>query len=205
MGRDKALLRLEEGGPTLMELTIGVLAQVAERVFVIAPLDREYQRFGVEVVPDAFPGAGALGGIATGLIAAGGHDLVITACDHPFLSAPLLSMMASIECDYDALAPRTRGRSRQGGEEIIQTLHAIYRPSCLPVLRDEIDRGYSSSRSFFDRISLRTLDEGEIKRIDPELRSLFSANTPTAFEEARRIHRATIGPAVHLDYTQSSG
>jgi molybdopterin-guanine dinucleotide biosynthesis protein A len=204
MGRDKALLQLEEGGPTLLELTIAVLAQIAERVFVIAPLDREYQRSGVEVVPDAFPDGGALGGIATGLIAAGNRDLFVAACDHPFLSAPLLRMMATIDGDFDALAPRTRGRSRQGGNEIVQTLHAIYRPSCLPILRDELARGYASSRSFFDRVKLRTLDEPELRLFDPELRSLFSANTPDEFDEARRIHRIMRGPEGQLDYTQSS-
>ena len=191
MGRDKALLRLEEDGPTFLETTIAKLAVVANPVFVVAPFDRDYQRFGVDVVPDAFPGGGGLGGIATGLIAADGCDVIAVACDHPFLSVSLLRWMASIDDEYDALAPRTRGQSRQGGDQIVQTLHAIYRPDCLPVLRDEIARGYRNSMSFFNRVRLRAIDEDELRAIDPELLSLLSANTPDSLEEARRISRAT--------------
>ena len=67
--------------------------------FVIAPVDRGYEHLGVRVVPDAFPGGGVLGGIATGLHEIANEDdlLLVVACDHPFLSVELLAYMSEID------------------------------------------------------------------------------------------------------------
>jgi len=201
MGQDKALLRFEPEGPTLLEMTIASLARIVARVIVIAPLERGYQSLGLEVVSDAFPGAGALGGIATGLLAVGSCDLFVVACDHPFLSEPLIRHLASLENDYDVLAPRTQGRSRQGGPFVVQTLHAIYRPSCLPVLRDVIEKGYESSMDLFRQVNLRTIDEPELRRFDPELRSLISVNTPETLAQTRATARKAAEQDGRVDYT----
>lgn len=198
MGRDKALLEFEPGGPSLLERTIERVAAVALKPFIVAPLERSYERFGVAVIPDAFPGGGALGGIATGLARIGTEeDLLVVGCDHPFLNVELMRYMANVDGQYDALVPRTRGASRQGGELILQTLHAIYRPSCLPALDATLARGYSSSKAFFSQICVRPIDEPELRKLDPDLRSLLSVNTPEALDAARRI----AGQGDPVDYT----
>ena len=204
MGQDKALLRLTPDGPTLLESTIETLNRIADRVIVIAPLDRGYQSFGVAVVPDAFPGAGALGGIATGLRASASSDLFVVACDHPFLSEPLIRHLAAVEGDFDAVAPRTAGSSRQGGDLVVQTLHALYRPSCLTTLERVIDEGYESSMDFFRKINLRTIDEPELRLHDADLRSLMSVNTPIALDCARAMAKEPANLNQRLDYTHQS-
>ena len=204
MGHDKALLRLDDRGPTLLESTAKCLARITGQVVVIAPEDRGYQQLGFEVISDVFPGGGPLGGIATGLIAGDGTDLLVVACDHPFLSGSLLEWMATLDGAFDAVAPKTHGESRQGGEQIVHTLHAIYRPSCLPVLEELITVGYRSSTDLFNRIRLRALSEAEMSARDPSLRSLLNVNTPEALEWARQIRRAEGNPTTRLDYTQQS-
>lgn len=203
MGRDKALTRLEDDGPTLIETTVARLRLIVEDVFIVATDRPEYAGFA-ETVADEFSGAGVLGGIATGLHHAGGRDLLVVACDHPFLSVPLLTFMSEVDASYDALVPKTRGRSKQGGEFILQTLHAIYRPSCLPALEREISNGYKNSTGFFDRVHIRAIEEDELRRFDPDLRSLWSANTPEALDRAREIARAGPEGGPVVDYTQWS-
>ena len=204
MGQDKALLRLAKDGPTLLESTIATLADLVDRVIVIAPLERAYQSFGVDVLPDAFPGTGALGGIATGLMASSSSELFVVACDHPFLSASLIRHLISIEGEFDALAPRTNGRSRQGGDLVVQTLHARYRPACLPVLERVIAHGYDSSMDFFRQVKLCTVDEPELRQFDADLRSFMSVNTPQALDHARAMVRKAAILNERVDYTQES-
>jgi hypothetical protein len=53
--------------------------------------------------------------------------------------------------------------------------------------RGPVGGGPAPDHRFFDEIELRAIDEAEVRRIDPELRSFFNANTPEAAAEARRI------------------
>lgn len=204
MGRDKAMMSLEPNGPSLLAMAIERAGKVASDVMIIAPAERGYGGFGPRVIPDAFPGAGVLGGIATGLLHANGDDLLVVACDHPFLSVALLAHVAAVDEEYDVLIPRTRGESRQGGKFTLQTLHAIYRPSCLDALRNVLAHGYVSAASFFSQVDVRPIDEPELRAIDPDLLSLFSANTPESFDAARRLAREQANRSGSVDYTQES-
>lgn len=187
LGEDKALVRLTPDGPTLLEMTIERVAIVADDVVVVAPSERGYGRFGTESIPDERPNSGVLGGIAAALRHFAGRDVLIVACDHPFLNVQLLRRMASLDGECDVVIPRTIGTSRQGGSHTLQTLHAIYRSTCLVPLLDVLDRGYASARDLFDRVRVRTVDELELRRFDPELESLMSVNTPESLAAARSI------------------
>jgi molybdopterin-guanine dinucleotide biosynthesis protein A len=186
MGVDKALLRLEPEGPALLEMTVQRSAEVASDIVVIAPTERDYRRFGVETIPDDRPNQGVLGGILTAVRYFGGASVLVLACDHPFLSVDLLRHMAEIDDDCDVIIPRTRGASRQGGAFTLQTLHAVYRPTCADSLEAVLAQGYASAMDFFDRVRLCALDEPELRQFDPNLDSLISVNTPEALAAARQ-------------------
>lgn len=204
MGQDKALLRLDSDEPCLLELTIARALRTAGGVFIVSSRGQAYEQFGVKIVPDAFPGGGVLGGIATALLNANGNDVLVLACDHPFLNVNFLRAMASLPRTYDALVPRTKGASRQGGDHVLQTLLAIYRPASLPVLKRLLADGYESSMSFFRQVEVQTIEEDVLRSIDPELMSFFSANTPELLDEARRIHRERGKAGAFLGYTEES-
>lgn len=120
MGRDKARLRLagsslvERAAERLREATAEVL--VADRGRGLLP--------GGASVPDG-PGAGPAAGILGAAGARPGRDLLVLACDLPYVPAALLRCLSGPVAG-DALVPRWR----RG----IEPLCALYRPPALAAL-----------------------------------------------------------------------
>ena len=188
MGRDKALLPLANGGPTMLALVLDSLAGVADDVFVVANDLEKYRGFGVRIVPDLHPGNGALGGIQAAVEHAIHERCLVVACDMPFLNPALLRRMADEPGDYDVLVPLIPGESRQGGDGMVfQTLHAIYSKQCLEPIERRIAQGQRQVVGFFEDVRVRTLDIVEIARWDPGLQSFFNANNPEALALAADI------------------
>jgi molybdenum cofactor guanylyltransferase len=187
MGQDKALLPLTAGGPPMLALVLERLRQVAADVIIVSERRAGYDAFGAPVVPDDFPDAGALGGIATALRHAAHDHCLVVACDMPFLSLPLLRRLAAEPRDYGVLAPRLPGESRQGGAAVYQTLHAVYARACLDPIRAQLAEGNRQVIGFFPRVRVRTIEADEVRRFDPELRSFVNANTPAALAAARAM------------------
>lgn len=185
MGTDKALLAAEPGGRTMLELALGRLREVASETFIVASGRPEYERFGAPLVADAFPGSGALGGIASALRAARHDRCLVVACDMPLLNPDLLRMMIAFPGDWEVLAPAVDGESRQGRGQVIQTLHAIYAKSCLPAIEARLAAGEYKVIGFFPEVRAVLIPERDLRRHDPELRSLVNANTPEAFAAVR--------------------
>lgn len=183
MGSDKALLTID--GQTLLERAIAVVAAIADDVTIVG--DREaYHRFGAEVIGDVYPGAGALGGVLTGLLAAQHEFVLVVACDMPFLSPILLAAMADQPRDYDVLLPVT---SRPGVERLedrtCETLHAVYRRRCIPEFERRIANGELRIASALSGLSVRELNDDWLRRYDPDLVSFVNTNDPAEFDSAR--------------------
>jgi len=187
MGTDKALLPLRQGDPPLARSVIERVGEVAADVFVVASDRPAYEAFGVPVVPDRYPAAGTLGGIATALANAECEHCLVVACDMPFLSVPLLRWMADQPRGYDALVPRLPGESRQGTGFVYQTLHAVYARRCLPAIERALAAGRRQVIGFFPEVRVRPVELDEVIALDPGLRSFFNVNTPEAAAEARRL------------------
>lgn len=187
MGTDKALLTL--AGRTLLERAIAGVEEVAAETFVVG--DRTtYHRFGVPVVADGFPDAGPLGGIATALRSAAHDDVLIVACDMPFLSRPLLRAMADLPREYDVLVPLThRSGSGRGGSTTYETLHAIYRRTALPEIEYQIARGELSVVAALAGLAVRELPESWLRQYDPELVAFTNANRPDEWQAAQALLR----------------
>ncbi len=175
LGQDKALLRLT-GGQTMLEATIERLRSLVDEVIVVADDARRFGALPAAVVPDAYPGAGALGGIYSGLVAAQHEHVLAVACDMPFLSLSLLGHLLAVPRDYDVLLPRLAGG-------LVEPLHAVYARACREPMRRQLAAGRLRVVSVFDLVRVRHVDEPELRRFDPDLRSFFNVNTP---EELRR-------------------
>jgi molybdopterin-guanine dinucleotide biosynthesis protein A len=186
MGVDKALLSIRPGDPPMAEIVISRLRKVAQDVMIVASDRPEYERFGVRIVPDRFPGSAALGGIATALTEAMFDHCLVVACDMPFLNVEFLTWMAMQPRDYDVLIPYLPGQSRQGGGFVYQTLHAIYGKHCLQVIERQLEAGNRQVIGFFDTVEVRPITEDQVLVHDPSLRSFFNANSPEAVDQARQ-------------------
>ena len=175
----------------MLALVLASLSQVAEDVFVVADDQVKYQAFGVRVVPDRYPGTGALGGIQSAIEHSHQEHCLVVACDMPFLNVDLLRRMADESRDYDVLVPLIPGQSRQRGDGLVfQTLHAIYGKRCLPFIEARIAKGQRQVVRFFEDVRVRTLDVAEVAACDPNLQSFFNANNPESLTLASNIHIA---------------
>jgi molybdopterin-guanine dinucleotide biosynthesis protein A len=178
MGRNKALLGLAEGGPPIVALAVERLRAVADEILLVGSDPAPYAFLGLPHVPDAYAGAGSLGGIYSGLRAARNAHALAVACDMPFLNVDLLRYMADRERVYDVLIPVI---------EEPEPMHAIYAQSCLPWMEEKLEEGRYRIIGWFDRARVERIERSTIERFDPELRSFFNMNTPDEWERAKQL------------------
>lgn len=188
LGRDKTRLPwpppapgqpAAPGTPTLLAVTAGRLATVCAEV-VLVGYRGENHPLPYRTVLDAYPDSGSLGGIYSGLAAAGQWSFAIAA-DMPFLNLALVRYMLSLPREWDALVPVIAGRP--------EPLHALYGPACLPAMRERIRARRLKIAGFFDAVRVCYLDEASVRGYDPDLRSFFNINTPADLARARAIQR----------------
>ncbi len=191
MGADKAFVVLE--GQRLIERVMGVLQQVCGEIIIASSDTRPYARLGARVVVDTIRRFGAIAGLHAALQAMDTELGVAVAVDMPFLNGPLLRAMVDAAAGWDAVMPTlapqgaradaARARAKDLG---IHPLHAVYRRSCLAAIRAAIDRDDRRLNTFLPAVRVRYFAADEMRRFDPELRSLVNLNTP---EDLRGLER----------------
>lgn len=176
-GRNKALVKID--GVPLIEKVTGLLKELFGHVIIITNTPGDYAYLGLPMHEDLLKGLGPLGGIYTALsVIPNGYGFVF-ACDMPLLNRDLLLHMAKLRKDYDIVAPKVGWK--------IEALHAIYGKTCLPAIRRLIaSRDYQVIRIFSD-VSVRYVEETEIRPHDPEMRSFLNINSPLEMMEYLKI------------------
>jgi molybdenum cofactor guanylyltransferase len=187
LGQDKRRLRLwGPQGPTLLEHTVAVVAQVCAEVVVVLNDPEDWGDLPARRVADIYPDGGALGGIYSGLAAATYPYALVVAADMPFLDAHLLGAMLARPRDYDLLVPRSLRPGTARNALDLEPLHAVYGQSCLPAMRAALESGRRQIAAFFPQVRVAYFEPDETRRYDPEGRSLVNINTPEQMTEARR-------------------
>ena len=176
MGRDKAALELH--GRPLLAWVVEVLRAAFEGVVVVGPPERSALVPGVQVIADAFPGQGPLGGIATALRHTNGGRVFIAACDMPFLRPALARYLATVAPGAAACVPRSdRG---------LEPLCACYGPACLPVAEALLAEGDLALSTLLARVDAYVVEPDAWRTHDQAGRSLVNVNTPLEWEAARQ-------------------
>jgi molybdopterin-guanine dinucleotide biosynthesis protein A len=168
------------GGIAKHEVIIEGRTIFARQCAVLGPRVHEILVSGVTVpghrcVHDAEPGLGPLGGIAAGLTAATTPWLLVMAGDMPYVSGPLIELIAARCADApDAVGLRVGGLP----EPLLCALRvASARPD---VARRLAARELKASRLLTDgALQVAWLEEPALRAIDPTLRVLFNVNTPS--------------------------
>ena len=179
MGRDKAFLDL--GGKTLIERVITASADLGQsQTLLITNKPDEYRHLGLEMYTDILPDKGSLGGIYTALTQAAHPAVLVLACDMPFIKTELLRfMIAQLDEATDIVVPRVEGYP--------QGMHAIYRKTCLPPIREQLQANRLKIIRFYGKMRVRYLDEADYAPYDAEGRSFTNLNTPAELEQAREL------------------
>jgi molybdopterin-guanine dinucleotide biosynthesis protein A len=181
LGQDKRRLRLwGESGPTLLEHTLAIARSLSDDVIVVLNDAVDWPGLPARLLPDRWPEAGPLGGIATGLAAARHEWSLVLAADLPLLNLGLLRGLLDQPRQGLALVPRRAGdtRNRAGDEP----LHALYHRSCLAPFERRLAQGQRQVVAALAELDVQVVD---IAEGDPRLRSFTNINTPEQLREVR--------------------
>lgn len=190
MGRPKALLPFA-GEPLIAHVIRGLKKMFAEAVVVAAP-EQELPVLPAVLVRDEVAYQGPVSGIYHGLKASTKEVCFVTSCDAPFLNFTLITHLLTQIPDYDVVVPFWQER--------FQPLHAVYRTSVAPFLKDQLARGELRPIFLYDKVRTRNVREDEIRRHDPAGLSFLNMNSPEEYEAALQLwsQRNPISVSVEL-------
>lgn len=178
-GRDKSALLV--GGWRIIDRQIAVLREVTDRIAIVANDAGRYGTTGVPVWADLRPDTGPLGGIYTALVHATTAQILVMACDMPFLQAPFLRYLVECGREVDAAVPR----SPNGYEPLC----ASYGRQSAELIRARIDRGQLDLMGLLDKLRVRVIAPEEIAPFDPAGTLFFNINTPEDYARSLSLVR----------------
>ncbi len=177
MGHDKAALLLN--GRPLVARVVERLRLALANIIVIGPHSLAALQPGAPVIPDARPGLGPLGGLATALDVTDTEWLFLVACDMPFIQPALVRHMASLALatpDAEAVALRAPGG--------LEPLHAAYRHDIAPHVARALASPRPSMRGLLESLRVLEVAPADVASLDPGNLSTFNANTPDDWSRA---------------------
>lgn len=176
-GVDKALLALD--GQRIIDRQIAVLRTVTDRVAIVAGDAERYRSVDAPVWRDLAPGAGPLGGIYTALVHAPTPQVLVVACDLPFLQAAFLRFLVGCGQGVDAAVPRTG--------DGYQPLCASYARRCVDRIRPRIDARRLDVVGLLEELRVREIGPDEIAPYDPDGTLFFNVNTPEDYTRSLQL------------------
>ena len=182
MGQDKGTILLS--GKMMISYVVSKVSDLGDEIIITSNSPENYSHLNLRVVPDKAPGAGALNGLETALLAAKGDYVLVLACDTPFLNINLLKFIISQKFLADIVVPYWDDR--------FQPMHAVYyREKCLPAVQTAITAGERRMISFYNNLDVLAVPTEEIKKIDPEGHSFYNINTPDDLKKAKAMLKFT--------------
>jgi molybdopterin-guanine dinucleotide biosynthesis protein A len=179
MGRPKALLPFDD--EPLIAHVVRQLGRVFAETVVVAAPDQELPPLPVSLVRDDVAYRGPVSGIYHGLKASTSEVCFVTSCDAPFLNLALVSHLLSQISNFDVVVPFWQDR--------FQPLHAIYRTSVAPLLKDQLERGELRPIFLYDKVRTHKIHDDEIRGLDPEGLSFLNMNSPVDYDAALQLWR----------------
>jgi molybdenum cofactor guanylyltransferase len=176
-GQPKALLEL--GGRRLVERVLDAVAPAVDDVLIVTNTPDLYRFLGLPMVADAYPDHGSLGGIFTGLAAAGGDSAFTVACDMPFVHRDVVRLVVARAAEADVVIPRV-------GDQL-ETMHAVYGKACLPHIEARLRAGQLRIVGFLDQVRVVEIGEAEVARHRPPAVAFMNVNTPEELARARVV------------------
>jgi len=180
LGRNKALQVLD--GRSLIQRVVERLDVLSAEIVIVTAGGEAMpvsSAATVKTVPDIYSGRGPLVGLYSGLSASASQQSIVVGCDMPFLSVGLLEYMAQISSAFDVVVPRI--------EDKVEPLCAVYSSTCIPAIRELLEREELRINRLFGMVKVRYVGEDEIDRFDPDHLSFFNINSRADLVRAGQI------------------
>jgi molybdopterin-guanine dinucleotide biosynthesis protein A len=176
MGQNKAFIEI--GGIPIIHRIHALFRELFEEIIIVTNEKDLFRDLDARIVGDLLPGAGALGGLYTGLFYSSFRYSFCVACDMPFLKRPLIEYLHTRTLGYDVVVPKTR--------DGLEPLHAYYSRNCMEPARETLANGSYRIFDFYPLVRVNMVGEGEIRVLDPEGESFLNINTPEELLSLRR-------------------
>jgi len=161
---------LEINSKKIIELNIEVLKGLFDVVIISTNKPELYFYLGVPMVGDIIKDGGPMTGILSALSIPDVSELLVTACDMPFIMPEVIKYVVNKWVEgYNAVIPVFDNKP--------QPLLGIYSKRIARDMEQSIKNGERSLIRFLHKIDVLYIDEKEIKAIDPEGRSFVNINT----------------------------
>ncbi|EGO65355.1 molybdenum cofactor guanylyltransferase [Acetonema longum] len=179
MGWNKSLAIM--GGARIIEIVAGKVSGLfSAQLLLVTNTPDVYRYLGMTMVSDIFTDMGPLAGIHAALRHTTAPGIFVCGCDMPFISEKLIRHMAGLAQDYDVVVPRQDSARPE-------PLHAIYSRRCLEAIGFCLTRGQRRIAAFFPEVSVRYIDEAEIRTVAPGRDIFLNINTPAELEKGRKL------------------
>jgi molybdenum cofactor guanylyltransferase len=183
LGRNKVVEIV--GNKSLLERVVSSLSFFNSEILIVTgkesiiPQLTAYPK--VKQVEDIIPGAGAFGGVYTGLVNSTTYYNVVVACDMPFINQRLLSYMLGLAESFDVVIPKVNN--------ILEPLHAVYSKNCIAPIEFLIKQNRLSILELFPMVKVRIVENNEIDRFDQDHQSFFNINTEADLDAGKELAR----------------
>lgn len=167
MGAEKPLVELD--GLALVDRVKALIRPYFPEVVIVTNRPELYEHEDVKVVRDQVPYQGPLAGIYAGLAAASSKVGFVVASDMPFASVDVIKLLASRLDDADVAVIET--------ETGVEPLFGFYSKTCLPAIGGHLAAGDRKAVAFYPDVRVELVPEVDVRRIDPDLTTLFNVNT----------------------------
>lgn len=175
MGQNKALLMLS--GIKLIEYSIKNLSQIVSQIGVITNNPEIYSGLNINCYPDTWLGLGPLAGIYSALEHSKYDYVLNLACDMPFVSCELLTLLIEHGQTHQISVPKD-----QKGQ--LQPLCALYHKSCQQPILELIKESQYAPRKLFDKVKTQIILFEDFAHLKNSSHFFENINTPEDFELA---------------------
>ncbi|OGW38707.1 MAG: hypothetical protein A2Y97_11135 [Nitrospirae bacterium RBG_13_39_12] len=166
---------LEINGNRIIDLNVGILSSIFDRVIISTNNPELYSYLGVLMVGDIIKDRGPMTGIFSALTIPEVSDVFVTACDMPFINPVLVKYVVERWSDkWDAAIPVF--------DKEPQPLFGIYSKKIAETIYENIKKGERSLKRFLQKIKVLYIGEEEVKRIDSDGKSFININTMEDFQ-----------------------
>jgi molybdopterin-guanine dinucleotide biosynthesis protein A len=173
-GRDKSALVV--GGTTILERQLAELSHLTDDVMLIGrAVDVPPP---VRVIADRVSGAGPLGGLDAALASARDDDVVVVACDMPFVSAGFLASLLEFAHGVEAVVPFVEGRHHP--------LCAVYTRGCQERVTRRLANGQLTMMGLVGELRVRLVAPRDLPGFDCR-RLVANVNTPGELENLEAL------------------
>ena len=178
-GQNKAFVRI--GGKRIVDRLLEIYSPLFEQIVLVTNDPAAYMDVDALIVTDHYAVRSSLNGLHAGLFAAAHEHAFFAACDTPFIKGALIQrMLDRVARKADIVIPST-----SAGYE---PMFAVYKKSCLPAMVWQLERERLKIQGLFRKVRVKTVDEADLRQVDPELVSFFNINTPADLVRAKSLH-----------------